>query len=177
MIGWSPGPRDGLVIDIRSEAEPPWNRLSPDYQHGQVPIPGISGMYSDCVTGVMEGLKLVGPVGQAGKINPGYFVGPGRPRDIPPGSWFLGYGLAGRRVDLGTARRQILVPSYRWILWNKCYDLVAKLRELGQHQDVWIHDGIPNHDLDDPAALSCAFLLVEFLYGQADDLEKPLTLQ
>jgi hypothetical protein len=178
MIGWTPEHRKELrIIDIRIKSDPPWNRLAPEYQHGQIPIPGISGMYAESVTGVMEGLKLVGPRGQPGKINTGYFAGPGRLRAIKKDEWLLGYNLEGRRIDLGEARRKILIPSYHWILWNRCHDLVANLRIMGQDQDLWIFDGISNQDLDEfQADLSVAFVLVSFL-KQDLSIAKPLVLQ
>jgi len=163
-------------IDIRYTAKEPWNRLSPDYQQGQIPIPGLAGMYADCITGMMEGLKLIGPTGKPGKINPGYFQGPGRERPVEAKEWILGYSFAGQRVSLGEARQQIMIPAYHWVLWNRCHDLVANLREMGKQQDVWVYDGVGSGYLHDPDPFSMACALVSFL-NRSPEVTKPLVLQ
>jgi len=116
-------------------------------------------MYADCVTGVMEGLKLIGPKGKPGKINTGYFSGPGRARIPTDKEWMLGYLFEGRRIDFQEAWDLVFVPSYRWVLWNKCPDLVGNLKKISKDSDLWIWDGNENHEFN------CGVLLVQFLNG------------
>lgn len=166
MIRWCTEPgSSGKSISVSDKAEQPWCRLSPDYQHGQIPVPGLDGMSADCVRGTIEGLKLISLKGSPGKINPGFFVGPGRERSLKEGEWMLGYSYMGERVDVSSAVRLIFVPAYTWVLYNKCYDLVANLKKMAERQsedgqDLWIYDGLPNAYAQH---FSAAAVLVEFL--------------
>lgn len=160
MILWAPGePDTGKSINVSATAKEPWNRLSQEYQHGQIPVPGMKGMYSECVMGIMEGLKLIGPQGKRGKINTGYFTGPGRVREVKEEEWMLGWSLDGLRFSIYEAQRYILIPSCQWVLDNKSYSLVAKLRKLGSQGDITVYDGVPSDDPADDSPLSPAAIL------------------
>jgi hypothetical protein len=170
MIRWSPKkPEDDVYsIDISITGEEPWNRLSWDYQHGQIPVPGLKGMYSECVRGIVEGLKLIGPEGKRGKINPGYFVGPGREREVKDGEWMLGYSIDGLRCGVIEFNDRVLLASYLWMIRNKAYDIVYKLKQLvakheEEDQDIFVYDWITNDQRLEPELVSPAALLVEYL--------------
>ena len=58
MIVWcAEPPADEPSLDVSINAEIPWQQLSADYQHGQIPVPGMYGMHGETVTGIMESLK------------------------------------------------------------------------------------------------------------------------
>jgi hypothetical protein len=183
-IVWSPAPTGvGLEVDTSENADQPWCRLNQDYQHGQIPIPGLVGMYAESVRGVMEGLRIIGPVGKPGKINPGYFVGPGRFRPTAEGQWFTGYSFNGDRIDPEEAHRRIFVPACLWVIENKCHDVVAKLRMMAAREEqqgsrLVIHDGLRGFACEDANALcstwrgchvSLAAVLVAYLTGNVGD--------
>jgi len=158
VIAWTPTRDDGKkIISVKPDSDPPWCRLSPDYQAGQIPVPGLRGMYSDCVTGVMEGLKLIGPKGKPGKINPAYFSGPGRLRPVGDKEWFLGYSFKGQRIDFSQAWDLIFVPTYLWTLQNKCPDLVGNLKKISKDKDLWIWNDNESQD-HNPGILLVAFI-------------------
>ena len=166
MIAWRPGERPrGLCVDIRDTADHPWCRLSPDYQHGQIPVPGITGMYSETVRGCAEGLKVTAKPGFPGRINPGYFGGPGRARELRTGEHVQGWRYRSRNVSIRDARLNIEIPAYLWVLKNPAANLVTQLRRLSRDQPcgmtVW--DGIDNIDLSDPAPLSYAALFCAYI--------------
>jgi hypothetical protein len=154
---------DDPLVDMRSCAEPPWHRLSPDYQHGQIPVTGCAGMYADTCRGVFEGLKLTGRAGFTSHINIGYFKGPGRVRTLRTGEHLNGWMYRGRAVGLEGARLQIEIPTYQWLLNNRVPELVAKLRTLSATQNVWLWDDNQNINLNDAAPLSYAALLCAVL--------------
>ena len=133
MIVWRPEkPPNAKAIDISTDAEIPWDRLSPTYQHGQIPVPGLHRMFTESVQGAFEGLKLIGKIGQPGKINPGYFTGPGRVRELKNKEWLVGWSYHGLRVSLPDAYRYILIPTYLWMLQNKAYAVLARLKQIGR---------------------------------------------
>lgn len=187
MIRWCPErPASGFSVNVSIKVEPPWDRLSPDYQHGQIPVPGIKGMVSESVTGVMEGLKLIGLVGKRGKINPAYFTGAGRIRPLKEDDdhkeWLLGYSYDGRCINLPTAREHLLIPAYIWTAQNKCHGLIAKLRQMGlKHEedgeDLWIYDGIEGDQPADFGTLSPASILVAYLRGELEVFKSQPVLQ
>ena len=174
MIVWRPKKPDGVVprIGISLNGEEPWNRLSWNYQHGQIPVPEMKGMYSECVRGIYEGLKLVGPEGKSGKINPGYFTGPGRPRTVKEKEWMLGWSIKGVRCGAVEANGLILVPTYTWVLDNKVYDVVAKLKTIAaRHEEegnnLYLYDDVSNGHQLETSAVSPASILVEYINDTA----------
>ena len=178
MLLWSPSkPEDGPSIDVSAGADPPWNRLSADYQHGQIPVPGMKGMYSETVRGLLEGLKLIGRRGRRGRINTAFFSGPWRPREPKDGEWELGYSLDGRRVGPSDANVLVFIPSYVWMLENKAYAVVAALRQLARHHEergesLYVHDGLENGDAYDPRPLSSAAILAAFVQDNLAEFVK-----
>ena len=159
------------VIDISQQGEHPFCMLSFDYQHGRIPVPGLDGMFSESVTGVLEGLRLVSRRGLPGKVDFGYFVGPGRERPVKSGYWATGYSYRGRCVDLAEARRRILIPAYLWVLSHKAGAALSKVRKRADQHDVWLWDGYPSCEINAPERLSAAATLAAYLCGQLQHLQ------
>lgn len=154
------------VIDIRAGAEQPYCRLSPDYQHGMIPIHCLTGMYSETVTGLMEGLKLIGKHGRPGHINVGYMVGPGRIRETQEGEWLRGYSYMGRSVGIAEARRRMMIPAYLWVLTHRVGNVVALLQREARHRTVGLYDALKSTDIESSEPLSTAALLTANLNGK-----------
>ena len=159
------------IIDISMSGEFPFSMLSFDFQHGHIPVPGLSGMFSESVTGALEGLRLVGRRGHPGKVNFGYFVGPGRERPIRTGYWATGYSYRGRCIELPEARRRILIPAYLWVLSHKAGPALTKVRKQSEQHDVWVWDGYASCDMQAPERLSAAATLAAYLSGQLQQLQ------
>ncbi len=176
MIRWAPAePAEGVSIDVSLHGKDPWNKLNWDYQHGQIPVPKMSGMYSECVRGLVEGLKIIGPSGKRGSINPGYFVGPGRERELKDEEWLLGWRLGSERVSIPRVNTDIIIPSFVWVLDNKVYDVVASLRQFAAKceqdgEDLIIYDEMTNDDPMEMEFISTARVLVAHLTNSVDDL-------
>lgn len=171
MLLWSPEKPEGAPsINISIKGEEPWNRLSWDYQHGQIPVPGFKGMYSETVRGIYEGLKLIGQVGKRGKINPGYFVGPGRERTLDKEEWLLGFSVDGICCGIVEFNDRVLTAAYDWVLKNRAHDVVYNLKQLvAKHteagEDLYVYDGIENGHRLEHDVLSPAFILYEHMSG------------
>jgi hypothetical protein len=101
-----------LWTDVSSGAEPPYDRFSPFFPHGGIPVPGMAGVTSDSVEGVWQGLKVI-----RGKIAPRYFEGSGRKRGGKPAGHQ--FGDQERLLGLEEARRKIYFPAYEWMLEHR----------------------------------------------------------
>lgn len=49
---------DAIIIDVTSKGEGEWQKLSPFYPHGGIPVPFSDGIRSMSVEGVWQGLKV-----------------------------------------------------------------------------------------------------------------------
>lgn len=164
------------LVDMRVTARQPFCRLSFDYQHGQIPVEHMVGMYSETVTGLMEALKLVGRRGRRGHVNVGYLVGPGRERVVAETEWVSGYLYDGRPVDLAEARRCILIPAYCWVLTHRVGDVVAAVRSAAEVRAVGLYDGFVSADVGSPERLSAAAVLSAYLNGRLAELQAGTSL-
>jgi hypothetical protein len=160
------------VINIGLDGEHPFCMLSFDYQHGRIPVPGFAQMFSESVTGVLEGLRLVSRRGHPGKVNFGFFVGPGRERTLRPEQWCTGYSYRGRCIDLAEARRRILIPTYLWVLSHKAGTALSKVQKRSESNDVWLFDGHASCDIKAPERLSAAAVLAAYLSGQLHQFQE-----
>ncbi len=112
QVRTSSPPLGTLWVDVSSDADEPYNQLSPFYPHGGIPVPGMSGRVSDSVEGIWQGLKVI-----RSKIAPRYFEGVGRKRGGKP----VGHRLGDQKRLLGLveAREKIYIPAYQWMLGNR----------------------------------------------------------
>lgn len=160
------------MIDISSDGEHPYCRLSFDYQVGQIPVPGYDGMFAESLNGMLEALRLVSRRGHPGKVNLGFLVGPGRDRTLTPEQWCTGYSYRGRCIDLAEARRRILIPSYLWVLSHKAGVAVAKVRKASESGELWLYDGYESADINASGRLSAAATLAAYLSGQLQQFQE-----
>ena len=73
-------------------------------------------------------------------------------------------GVTGELMDYLTARQELYIPCYNWVLENRCQNLVAKLKELSADKTVVLLDFETNGDpLDASKPLSHASLVKAFV--------------
>ena len=77
-------------------------------------------------------------------------------------------GLQGsERLDYLAARKEIYLPSYRWVLDNCLQDEVSQLRKLAEPQTVVLLDYETNGDIDNlKKPLSHAWLVCKYVQGE-----------
>jgi len=150
-------PKDAVVLDVSSYAEPPWCTFSPMWAHGGIPVPGMPGETSDSVEGVWQGLK-----GIRGQIAPRLFHGKGQKRGGKP----AGHQLGKRLLDVVEARQRIYKPTYEWMLINRVdptliEELIERaLRGVAQY----VHDVGDNGDINNiNEPLAHAALVVQYV--------------
>lgn len=160
---------DGAYIfDVTSHATDQFVKLSPFYPNGGIPVPFSEGKVAACVEGIWQGLKVFED----------YDIDPSRfsirnmknlKRTTRKFGKCLGHrkGIKGEEL-LGyiEARKLIYLPSYKWVLENRCADLVKLIRIIAQKKTVVLLDYETNSDVLDPKKpLSHASLIKAYIEG------------
>lgn len=155
-----------IIIDVTSKGAGEWQRLSPFYPHGGIPVPFSERVTSLSVEGIWQGLKVF----ENEDIDRSSFRNAtmkGIKRTVRTHGRCLGHrkGVNGTEL-LGyiEARKQIYVPSYFWMLETKCADQVKKIRIMAQSRPVILLDYDTNDDIDNwSKPLSHASLIKKFI--------------
>src|SRR5580704_13753082 len=112
---------DASVVDVTSRGPEPWVRFSPFFPHGGIPVPFSPGNTAMSVEGVWQGLKVF----EKADVDPATLqiaTMKGIKRTVRSFGKVLGHraGLGGARLlPYADARREIYVPTYRWVLEHK----------------------------------------------------------
>lgn len=155
-----------VIIDVTSKGEEEWKQLSPFYPHGGIPVPFSDGVCSMSVEGIWQGLKVF----ENEDIDRSSFQNStmkGLKRTVRTHGRCLGHkkGVNGSEL-LGyiDARKQIYLPSYFWMLQNRCAAQIKKLRDLSRSRTVILLDYDTNADIDNASKpLSHASLICRFI--------------
>lgn len=145
---------EAVILDLTSKSSYA-RKLSPFYPHGCIPVPFSDGVTSESVEGVWQGLKVF----QTEGIDTNCFRNAtmkGLKRTVRTHGPCLGHqrGVYGSPTDLLSyieARKQIYVPTYRWML-EHCPDvavLLARIGEKAEVSDMVFLDYNTNEDIDD----------------------------
>lgn len=156
-----------VIIDVTSKGTEEWKKLSPFYPHGGIPVPFSDGCTSMSVEGIWQGLKVFEACG----VNwDSFYNGTMKnlKRTVKRNGMCKGHqkGVYGSEM-LGyiDARKQIYVPSYFWMLENKCKTQIEKLKKFSETHTVILLDYDINADVDDPRKpLSHASLICRYLH-------------
>ncbi len=157
---------DATVIDVTSRGPQPWIRFSPFYPHGGIPVPCSPEQTGASVEGIWQGLKVFARQ----DVDPSKLANTtmrGLKRSTRQLGAVLGHraGVLGDRLlTYAEARRQIYLPSYRWVLDHRLQDELGELWRLGAAQLVVLLDYETNGDSDDlTRPLSHASLILRYL--------------
>jgi len=159
---------EATLIDVTSRDPLPWVRFSPFYPHGDIPVPFSSGQAGASVEGIWQGLKVFARQ----DVDPSKLANTtmrGLKRSTRQLGAVLGHraGIEGERLlTYAEARRQIYLPTYRWVLDHRLQEELAALRRLNTAQLVVLLDYETNSDIDDLThPLSHASLILHYLEG------------
>lgn len=143
-------------------------KFSPFYPVGGIPIPFSDNAFSESVEGVWQGLKVF----EAHDVDESKFrvtSMKGLKRTIRKYGKPKGHRKGVNGTDLLgyiTARKQIYLPTYKWVLENKLTAEVEELKKLTETRDVILLDYETNGDVDDRSKpLSHAQLVKMYLEG------------
>jgi hypothetical protein len=168
------------IVDVTSKAPTALVKLSPFYPHGEIPIPFSENQTAKSVEGIWQALKVF----ESADVDKEMFQNDTM-KNIKRTVRKFGKPLGHRKGINGTellsyidARIQIYLPSYLWVLENKVSEILDRLKEASQKEDIVLLDYETNCDVLNPKKpLSHAFLVKAFVensYPKEADLYKEL---
>ena len=126
---------DAMIIDVTSKAQDEFVKFSPFYPIGGIPVPFTEGLVALSVEGIWQGLKVF----EGNDIDTSLFSKrdmKNMKRTTRKYGPCLGHrkGVHGEEL-LGylTARKQIYLPCYKWVLENK----PVVLLDYNTNPDPW----------------------------------------
>lgn len=159
---------DAILADVTSGAKDGLRKLSPFYPHYGIPVPFSEGYTATCVEAIWQGLKVF----ESCDVDVQMFQNDtmknikrtvkrfGKPlghRKGVNGAELLGY------ID---ARKQIYIPTYKWMLENKVKDILDRLREASKTKTIVLLDYDTNADVENAKKpLSHASLIKAYVEG------------
>lgn len=155
---------DAVIIDVTSKGEDRWRRLSPFYPHGGIPVPFLNGTTSFSVEGIWQGLKIFENYGvDYGSFRNGTMKN--LKRTVRKYGRCMGHWKApGELLGYIDARKEIYLPSYFWMLENRCRSQLEELKNLSAQRTVVLLDYDTNGDMENPSKpLSHASLIKRFV--------------
>lgn len=157
-----------IICDVTSQAKDGLVKLSPFYPHGGIPVPFSEGWTATCVEAIWQGLKVFA----SADVDTEMFKNDTM-KNIKRTVRRFGKPLGHRKGVNGTellgyidARKQIYIPTFRWVLENKVADIIAKMKEAAKTKTIVLLDYDTNSDVDNPAKpLSHAYLIKAYIEG------------
>lgn len=165
---------EAILADVTSQAKDGLIKLSPFYPHGGIPVPFSPGWTATCVEAVWQGLKVF----EHADVDTEMFKNDTM-KNLKRTVRRFGKPLGHNRGVKGTellgyieARKEIYVPTYKWVLEHKVQNIIERLREVSRNKTIVLLDYNTNCDVDDSSKpLSHAYLIkayVEGLYPYGD---------
>lgn len=161
------------ILDVTSKGDEPWVKVSPFYPHGGIPIPHSPNYFAVSVEGIWQGLKVF----ELEDIDKSKFEiknMKGIKRTVRKFGKPLGHrkGVNGTELlDYLTARKEIYLRAYGWLLDNKANDTIQLLREEAEKQDLVLLDFDTNGDIENiRRPLSHAALVKRYLEKKYPEL-------
>ena len=159
---------DAILADVTSGAKDGLVKLSPFYPHGGIPVPFSEGYTATCVEAIWQGLKVF----EGCDVDTSLFLNDtmkGLKRTVRRYGKPLGHrkGVNGTEL-LGyiEARKQIYIPTYKWVLENKVASIIEKMKEASKTKTIVLLDYDTNADVDNPKKpLSHASLIKAYVEG------------
>ena len=160
---------EAILADVTSGAKDGLVKLSPFYPHGDIPVPFSEGYTATCVEAIWQGLKVF----EGCDVDVQMFQNDTMKnikRTVRRFGKPLGHrkGVNGKEL-LGyiEARKQIYIPTYRWVLENKVAHIIERLRSASNEgKTIVLLDYDTNADVEDPKKpLSHASLIKAYAEG------------
>ena len=160
---------DAILADVTSGAKDGLVKLSPFYPHGGIPVPFSEGYTATCVEAIWQGLKVF----EGSDIDVQVFQNDTM-KNIKRTVRRFGKPLGHRKGVNGTellgyieARKQIYIPTYRWMLENKVPHIIERLRVASNSgKTIVLLDYDTNADVEDAKKpLSHASLIKAYAEG------------
>lgn len=159
---------DAILADVTSQANTRLRELSPFYPHYDIPVPFSDGYTATCVEAIWQGLKVF----ESCDVDVQMFQNDTM-KNIKRTVRRFGKPLGHRKGVHGTellgyieARKQIYIPTYKWVLENKVAGIIEKLREASKTKTIVLLDYDTNSDVENAKKpLSHASLIKAYAEG------------
>ena len=160
---------DAILADVTSSAKDGLVKLSPFYPHGGIPVPFSEGYTATCVEAIWQGLKVF----ESCDVDVQLFQNDTM-RNIKRTVRRFGKPLGHRKGVNGTellgyieARKQIYIPTYKWVLENKVASIIERLRTASiEGKTIILLDYDTNADVENAKKpLSHASLIKAYVEG------------
>ena len=171
-----------IICDVTSQAKDSLVKLSPFYPHGGIPVPFSPGVTASCVEAIWQGLKVF----ESADIDISLFYNTtmkNLKRTVRKYGKPLGHrkGIKGNEL-LGylQARQQIYIPTYQWMLENKCLEIIKRMKIACKTKTLVLLDYDTNDNVDDitkplsHASLIKAYVEGIYPYGEVKKNDKPV---
>ena len=158
-----------IPADVTSTATDGLVRLSPFYPHGGIPVPFSEGFTATCVEAIWQGLKVF----ESCDVDIEMFKNDTM-RNIKRTVRRFGKPLGHRKGVHGAellgyieARKQIYIPTYKWVLENKVANIIERLRTASNEgKTIILLDYDTNADVENARKpLSHASLIKAYVEG------------
>lgn len=141
---------DAILADVTSQADTGLRKLSPFYPHYDIPVQFSEGYTATCVEAVWQGLKVF----ESCDVDVEMFKNDTM-KNIKRTVRRFGKPLGHRKGVNGLellgyleARKQIYIPTYKWVLENKVVDIIERLREASKTKTIVLLDYDTNADVE-----------------------------
>ena len=159
---------NAILADVTSSAKDGLVKLSPFYPHGGIPVPFSEGYIATCVEAIWQGLKVF----EGCDVDTSLFGNDtmkGLKRTVRRYGKPLGHrkGVNGTELlDYIEARKQIYIPTYKWVLENKVANIIERLRDASKTKTIVLLDYDTNADVENAKSpLSHASLIKAYVEG------------
>ena len=160
---------NAVLADVTSSAKDGLIKLSPFYPHGGIPVPFSDGYTATCVEAVWQGLKVF----EGADVDTSLFLNDtmkGLKRTVRRFGKPLGHRKGVNGTDLLgyiEARKQIYIPTYKWVLENKVASIIERLRTASNEgKTIILLDYDTNADVENAKKpLSHASLIKAYVEG------------
>lgn len=140
-----------FVLDVSNRSEhPTWQKFSPRYPHGDIPVPGRDGTTAVTVEGIWQGLKTFkeGSGIDTSKFNSKTSGGVARSKRKY--GEIAGFLVADALIDEANARLNVFLPAYKWVLEHKLgVEMQAILDQLRLGKNILLIDHNVGEDIND----------------------------
>ena len=159
---------DAILADVTSSAKDGLVKLSPFYPHYGIPVPFSEGYTATCIEAIWQGLKVF----EGCDVDVEMFKNDTM-KNIKRTVRRFGRPLGHRKGVNGTellgyieARKQIYIPTYKWVLENKVANIIERLREASKTKTIVLLDYDTNADVENAKKpLSHASLIKAYVEG------------
>ena len=159
---------NAVLADVTSGAKNDLVKLSPFYPHGGIPVPFSEGYTATCVEAIWQGLKVF----EAADVDTLLFLNDtmkGLKRTVRRFGKPIGHRKGVNGTELQgyiEARKQIYIPTYRWVLENKVASIIEHMREASRTKTIVLLDYDTNVDVENAKKpLSHASLIKAYVEG------------